>query len=138
MVVRKSCPPWHGFLRVGGRLGRLRLAVEQSRTLRGFSPAPGFRFDVELTKHENGVFRVQFSQPDRKVPYLGGGFVWMVTDDGDGAVFDEHINTERAAEVAGEPLSGPRPSLRRWLFFRAGHRQVMARATANIAALLDA
>ncbi len=108
-----------------------------SRTLRGFSPAPGFRFDVDLAQHRNGVLLVRFSQPDRKVPYLQGDFVWTVADDGDGAVFEEQINTEKALEVASEPLAGPRPSVRRWLFFRAGHKQVMNRAASNLAALLN-
>ena len=70
------------------------------------------------------------------MPYLQGSFVWAVSDAGDGAVFDEQINTERALQVAAEPLTGPRPSLRRWLFFRAGHKQVMAKATANLATLV--
>lgn len=107
------------------------------RTLQRFSPAPGFRFDVELTRQDDGVVLIRFSQPDRPVPYLQGDLVWTVADDAGGAVLDEQINTERALQVAREPLSGPRPSLRRWLFFRVGHTQVMNRATSNIAMLLE-
>jgi hypothetical protein len=61
----------------------------------------------------------------------------MVEDGADGAVLSEHINTERAFQVAKEPLRGSRPSLRRRLFFRVGHKRVMSEATNNIAALLD-
>lgn len=120
----------------GDRPGKEELRTDTSRSLRGFSPAPGFRFDVDLAQVADGVFRVRFSQPDRAAPYLQGDVVWRVTDEGDGAVLVEDINTERALQVGDEPLSGARPSLRRWLFFRAGHRQVMDRATGNIAALL--
>jgi len=63
--------------------------------------------------------------------------VWSISDDGDGALLDEQINTDRAFQVAGKPLSGPRPSLRRWLFFRVGHKSVMSRAAKNVADLLD-
>ena len=121
----------------GDRPGEEDSRTDSSRTLRAFSPAPGFRFDVDLAQQDEGVFLVQFSQPDRNVPYLQGDLVWTVADEGNGAVLDEQINTERAFQVASEPLSGPRPSLRRWLFFRAGHKQVMSRATNNIAALLN-
>ncbi len=120
----------------GDRPGEEGPRTDVSRTLRGFSPAPGFRFDVDLAQPDEGVFLVRFSQPDRNVPYLQGDLVWTVSDEGDSAVLDEQINTERAFRVAGEPLSGPRPSLRRWLFFRAGHKHVMSRATNNIAGLL--
>lgn len=112
-------------------------ASGESRTLRLFSPAPGFRFDVEFALHDDGVCLVRFSQPDRTIPYLRGHLLWTIADDAGGAVLDEQVNTERALHVAGEPLSGPRPSLRRWLFFRAGHAQVMRRATGNIAALVS-
>ncbi len=121
----------------GNRPGNEGPRGDSSRTLRGFSPAPGFRFDVDLAQQDDGVFLVRFSQPDRKAPYLQGDLVWRVVDEGDGTVLDEEINTERAFEVASEPLSGPRPSLRRWLFFRVGHKQVMSRATNNIAVLLN-
>ncbi len=121
----------------GDRPGEAGPRTASSSTLRGFSPAPGFRFDLDLTQHDDGVLLVQFSQPDRSVPYLQGDLVWTISDEATGAVIDEQINTERAFRVATEPLSGPRPSLRRWLFFRVGHKQVMTRATNNIAALLD-
>ena len=107
-----------------------------TRSLRGFSPAPGFRFDVDLAQQDEGVFLVRFSQPDRKVPYLHGDLVWTVADEDGGAVLDEQINTERAMQVADVPLGGTRPSLRRILFFLVGHKQVMSRATGNLAALL--
>lgn len=120
----------------GDRPGVERPTADARRTLRAFSPAPGFRFDVELARRGDGVFVVRFSQPDRTVPYLQGDLVWTVADHDVGAVLDEQINTQRALEVASEPLHGPRPSLRRWLFFRAGHPQVMRRATNNITTLL--
>lgn len=121
----------------GDRPGEEGPRSDSSRTLRGFSPAPGFRFDVALAQQNTGVFLVRFSQPDRKTPYLQGELVWIIADEDNGATFDEEINTERAFQVASEPLSGPRPSLRRWLFFRAGHKQVMSRATKSIAVLID-
>lgn len=121
----------------GARPGEEGPHTDSSRTLRGFSPAPGFRFDVDLGLKDEGLFRVRFSQPDRKVRYLQGDLMWTVADESDGAVLNEQINSEQAFLVADEPLNGPRPSLRRWLFFRVGHKQVMDRATNNIAGLLD-
>jgi hypothetical protein len=121
----------------GDRPGDEGHRTASSRTLQGFSPAPGFRFDVRLVREGEGVFVVRFTQPARNNPYLQGGLVWMLADEEDGAVLDEQVNTKRALAVAGEPLTGSRPSLRRWLFFRAGHKQVMTRATSNIAVLLD-
>lgn len=122
----------------GDRPGEEGDRSESTRALRGFSPVPGFRFDVDLTQRNEGAFLVRFSQPDRTTPYLQGELVWTITDQDGDAVLDEQINTEAAMRVAGDPLSGPRPSLRRWLFFRAGHKQVMSKATTNIAALLAA
>ena len=121
----------------GDRPGEEGPSIGTSRTVRGFSPAPGFRFDVDLAPRGEGTFVVRFSQPDRTVPYLQGSLVWTLTNAEDGAVLNEQINTEWAVQVAGEPLRGSRPSLRRWLFFRAGHKRVMSRATTNIALLLD-
>ncbi len=120
----------------GERPGREEPGDATTRRLRGFSPAPGFRFDVELGRRDGGAFLVRFSQPERDTPYLQGELVWWVGDEPDGAVLDEQINTEAAMTVATEPLNGPRPSLRRWLFFRVGHAQVMRRATSNLASLL--
>ena len=120
----------------GERPGEEGPRTSSSRALRGFSPAPGFRFDVDLARQDGGVFVVRFSQPDRGVPYLQGDAVWTVSDESGGAALHEEINTERALQVSSDPLSGPRPSLRRWLFFRIGHKQVMSRAASNIAALL--
>lgn len=109
--------------------------TEQARKLRGFSPVAGFRFDVEMTNRD-GEFLLRFSQPERRVPFLQGEALWILRDENDGAVLDEQINTTRAIETVGEPLGGPRPSARRWLFFRMGHKQVMDGATKNIASLL--
>lgn len=110
---------------------------DTSRSMRGFSPAPAFRFDVELADRGQDGFVVRFSQPARRVPYLKGDLLWTITDETDSAVFDEQINTERALQsLAYAPLDGGRPSLRRWLFFRVGHKQVMLGATKNIAAIL--
>jgi hypothetical protein len=120
----------------GSRPGTEGDRTDDARTLKGFSPAPGFRFDVDLTHEGEGTFIVRFSQPDRAVPYLEGGFVWTVGDGPSGAVFDEQINTEQAMEMVDTPLGGDRASLRRWLFFRVGHQQVMRGATRNIAAPL--
>lgn len=122
----------------GSRPGREATRDGPGRSLRGFSPAPGFRFDVELTPRGGQLFVIRFGQPDRAAPYLQGEFTWELRDEPGGALWDEQINTERALRVAAEPLDGPRPSLRRWLFFRAGHRQVMQVATRNAAALLVA
>jgi len=122
----------------GERPGEEGSRSDSSRALSGFSPAPGFRFDVDLVQLSPTVFLVRFSQPDRAVPYLQGEFVWSIDDHGDGSVvFDEQINTAQAMEVASQPLNGLRPSLRRWLFFLAGHAQVMKRATNNIAGLVS-
>ncbi len=110
-------------------------AREGGRRLRGFSPAPGFRFDVELTPREDGLFVVRFTQPGRSTPYLRGELTWTFRDVPGGAVLDEQINTEHALAVVAEPLGGPRPSLRRRLFFKVGHRRVMQAATQNLATL---
>lgn len=120
----------------GARPGQEGSGADRSRNLRGFSPAPGFRFDVDLTTGASG-FVVRFSQPDLNVPYLQGDLLWIIGDNAGGAMLDEQINTERALQDVSEPLGGSRASLRRWLFFRVGHKQVMQRATRNIAALLD-
>lgn len=112
-----------------------------ARRLRRFSPAPGFRFDVELTERAPGVFVASFSQDDRRTPYLVGDAIWFVNDGPDGsggAVFEEEINTERALAHGASPLTGPKPSLRRWLFFRVGHSKVMTDATRRVAALATA
>ncbi len=121
----------------GDRPGETNARTEQSWTVQRFSPAPGFSFDVDLTQRSDGEFVVRFSQPERRVPYLEGEFLWTVTDEPGGAVLDEQINTESAHVVVSEPLHGARPSIRRWLFFRAGHQQVMSRMTNNVAALLS-
>ncbi len=120
----------------GERPGTEEPATESSRRLLGFSPAPGFRFDVELTARDDGVYLVRFSQPEVATPYLQGELVWFVGEAAGGAELDEQINTERAMAVVTEPLTGPARSLRRWLFFRVGHAQVMRRATASLAELL--
>ena len=120
----------------GSRPGAEGARRERSRSVTGFSPTPGFRFDVEITERA-GSFLVRFTQPDRTVPYLQGDLLWSISDESDGALLDEQINTEQALQVVTEPLDGDRRSLRRWLFFRIGHKQVMDKATRNIASLLD-
>ncbi len=119
----------------GKRPGR-EVARDGGRSLRGFSPAPGFCFDVDLTPRDEGLFVVGFTQPDRATPYLEGEFTWTVQHAAHGALLDEQINTAAALAVVDEPLDGPRPSLRRRLFFLAGHRRVMQGAARNLAALL--
>lgn len=118
----------------GERPGDEQQAADGARRLVGFSPVPGFRFDVELREPEPGTFLAAFSQPTRARPYLDGDAVWQLSDDA-GAVFHEEINTDRARAAGGRPLTGARPSLRRWLFFRFGHARVMSGAIGRIAAL---
>lgn len=120
----------------GSRPGEETRRTADSRSVSGFSPAPGFRFDVDIT-HRDDAFHVRFAQPDRTAPYLQGDLLWIISDEPDGAVLNEQINTQRALEIVDEPLGGDRPSLRRWLFFRIGHKQVMTGATRNIGTLLD-
>ena len=122
----------------GDRPGDEAPTTNGTRNLRGFSPAPGFRFDVELAERSPGVFRVRFSQPDRRVPYLEGDLLWTVSAVGDSVVLGEEINTSSVLAAELQPLEGARPSLRRWLFFRAGHKQVMLGAAKNIARLVPA
>lgn len=107
----------------------------------GFEPAPFalMRFDVELRQrdHERGTLvLVEISQPQRRRPYLAGQFTWLLTDSTDAAVLQEEINTPAALEIVSRPLDGSRPSLRRWLFFAVGHRQVMREVATNLRALL--
>ena len=108
---------------------------DERRTLRDFSPAPGFLFDVVMIRKGND-FVVQFSQPRRDVPILAGEILWSFRDVEGGAVLQEEINTELASEHVSHPLSGPKPSVRRWVFFRVGHAQVMKNATRNLAGLV--
>jgi len=121
----------------GSRPGEEAERTETIRRLKGFSPAPGFRFNVELMRQEGDAFVVRFSQPDRNVAYLEGDLLWVITDEPGGTVLEEQINTERAMESVSQSLGGHRFSLRRWLFFRLGHKQVMSGATKNLASLLD-
>lgn len=120
----------------GNRPGREGERTTESRRLHGFSPAPGFRFDVELTRSE-GSFIVRFAQPDRRVAYLRGCALWILSDQVGGAELDEQVNTERALAAVGEPLGGNRPSFRRRLFFTVGHKRVMVAAMRNVATLLE-
>ena len=106
------------------------------RNLRAFSPAPGFHFDVELVEQSPGVFVVSFAQPDRSSPYLEGDLLWTVSGADNATSLREEINTESAMRRGLQPLGGSRLSLRRWAFFRLGHRQVMLRAAKNIAKLV--
>lgn len=118
--------------------------TEKLRILRGFSPAPFFTFDLKIQRIDDSVkgsptFLVRFSQPDAFVPCVLGGCIWIFRDEGVRAgvvVLDEQINTEKAAEVGAEPLTGESFSLRRALFFRIGHPKVMVQVTENLAALL--
>ena len=102
----------------GNRAGDEIAPAGGTRRLAGFSPAPGFRFDVDLEARPDDAFVVRFSQPQRRTPYLAGEFLWTLRDDPDGALFDEQINTAEALRVVARPLGGERPSPRRWLFFR--------------------
>ncbi len=120
----------------GDRPGNEKPATASQRTVRGFSPAPGFLFDVEMTERAQGVVVVTFSQPGRTVQYLEGDLLWTVSDAEDGAVFHEQINTGAALDEGLQPLGGAKPSVRRWLFFRVGHKQVMLGAAKNIASLV--
>ena len=120
----------------GSRPGTEGTTATGARTLTGFSPAPGFRFDVEMSQARTGVFLVRFTQAKRQSPYLEGDLVWTIADGADGVDFVEQINTEAAMTVASRPLDGPRPSVRRWLFVLIGHKQVMIGATRNIASLV--
>lgn len=123
----------------GDRPGHEETDDAGSRHLRGFSPAPGFRFDVDLAERDEGVFVASFSQPHSRRPYLEGDVVWLLRDESGGTLFHEEINTDLAlATGGGQPLSGEGPSLRRWLFFRVGHAQVMRGAIDNIARLAQA
>lgn len=121
----------------GERPGTEGAGSDGSRHLRGFSPVRGFVFDVDLRRIDEG-FVVRLSQPGRRKPYLHGDMLWIVDDTPGGAVLDEQINTGRALQVVDEPLGGAPRSLRRRLFFRVGHKQVMLGATRNIGALIDA
>ncbi|MDJ0925562.1 MAG: hypothetical protein QNJ77_13470 [Acidimicrobiia bacterium] len=119
----------------GDRPGEEAPSTEGQRSLYGFSPAPGFRFDVDIKERSPGVFLVRFAQPGRRVPYLAGDLLWTVADESGAVVFREQINTAETIDAGLQPLAGGKPSLRRWLFFRLGHRQVMIGAMANIARL---
>ena len=111
---------------------------EGARHIAGFVPAPGFEFDVALRRHGARDFRVEFTQPALEVPYLDGEFLWRCLDVDGGAVFEEQINTDEARSIVGRPLTGPKPSLRRWLFFRFGHGAIMDEMANNLARLLGA
>lgn len=118
--------------------------VDGVRRASGFEPAPIplLRFDVELRQErlesETRVW-IEFSQPDRKRPYIAGQFIWLLSDDIDGAaVLREEINTREALSVVSRPLDGPRPSFRRWLFFAGGHQRLMKDVEGNLRALLSA
>ncbi len=108
---------------------------EDSRQLMGFVPAPGFSFDVAMRRVAPTSFVVRFSQPAEATPYLAGDVLWRFLDEDGGAVFDEQINTAVALEHVDEPLSGAKPSLRRWMFFKVGHAAIMGEMAKNLAAL---
>ncbi len=108
----------------------------------GFEPAPIplLRFDVEMrqeTTRSGSLVLLEFSQPERSRPYLAGQFIWELVDEPDEtAVLHEHINTTQALAIVSSPLHGPRPSLRRELFFRGGHQRLMKDTASNLHSLL--
>ncbi len=120
-----------------GTKGREGQDTPKGRLVRDFSPAPTVRYDIRIRRETESLFTVNFSQPDREVPYLDGDAVWMLYEDptGDGALLVEHINDRQALEWRAAPLTGKKASLRRWCFFRFGHAQVMDEVTANLARL---
>ncbi len=120
----------------GSRPGSEESAATGERRLCGFSPVPGFRFDVAMRRHEGNRFLVRISQDERTSPYLEGDLLWRIDDATEGVVFEEQINTQVALDNDAELLTGAPRSLRRWLFFRLGHERVMWDLTANLAALL--
>ena len=73
----------------------------------------------------------------RDTPYLDGDAPWQIYDNptGEGAMLLEQINTKSALEKRAAPLTGPKPSLRRWMFFKFGHAGVMDKITQRLAAL---
>lgn len=108
----------------------------------GFEPAPIplLRFDVAFHQEaidDATVVVVEFAQPSKRRPYLGGGFIWRLEDDGDGAILNEEINTPAALAIVSGPLDGASPSFRRWLFFAGGHKRLMHDVADNLEALLD-
>ena len=107
------------------------------RVVHDFAPAPGFRFDVAMRRPEPLVFIVALTQPRRPAPYLDGELLWQMADDPAGALFAEHINTAQAQAAGARALAGAARSLRRWLFFRVGHPQVMRQLMDRMATLLD-
>jgi hypothetical protein len=119
----------------GERPGATALDEGGTRKVRGLSPAPTFRFDLSLQRIEPRAILVGLAQPDRSVAYLAGQLGWFLSDVEGGAMLEEQIDTACALEVAKQPLGGPQASLRRWLFFRAGHARVMDLAMGNIASL---
>ena len=111
------------------------------RRAEGFEPIPLplFRFDVELRQERNEAgpyVTIEFSQPNRRRPYLAGQFVWLLLDDGPAAVLREEINTEEALKLVSRPLDGAPGSLRRFLFFTGGHQRVMSDVANNLRGLL--
>lgn len=121
-----------------GNLAREGQDTPKGRLARDFRPAPTFCFDVRIRKEAEGMFIVNFSQPGRDVPYLAGDALWTIYDSptGEGALLVEHINDLTAVEKRCLPLTGAKPSLRRWFFFRFGHANVMDTLVKRVAALL--
>lgn len=109
----------------------------------GFEPAPIplLRFDVEMTQQEtsSGTYvLLEFTQPQRRRPYLAGQFVRLLKTESDATVLQEEINTRAALEIVSRPLHGSALSPRRWLFFKGGHQRLMKGVAGNIRALLAA
>lgn len=108
----------------------------KGRLARGFSPGGGIKCDLRIKKvNEDGLFMLNFSQPDRETPYLSGDVLWTIYESptGEGAHLVEHINDRAALEKRALPLTGPKPSLRRWYFFKFGHAAAMDKIMKRLA-----
>lgn len=110
----------------------------------GFEPAPIplLRFDVEIRQQQSAtgtLVILEFTQPQRRRPYLAGQFIWQLEDRHQAtAVLQEDINTPTALEIVNRPLDGSPLSFRRWLFFSGGHQRLMKEVANNLRSLLAA
>ena len=135
--------PWVGDRSIfGHRAVRSAGASGETREIIGFEPLPVplIRFDVKMSQQraESHVqVLIEFSQPQRKRPYLAGQFVWLLSDEDGDALLQEEINTPVALGIVDRPLHGRGWSLRRYLFFAGGHERLMKDVEANVRALLD-
>jgi hypothetical protein len=121
-----------------GHMAREGQDTPKGRLARDFRPAPTFCFDVRIRREGDAMFMVNFSQPGREVPYLEGDALWSLYDSptGEGALLVEHINDATALDKRCLPLTGKKPSLRRWLFFKFGHANAMDNIMKRIAAFI--